>query len=311
MLSFIVPFPSGMGARQLQNENQILIDTRSRAFHVRAPVLLTKDAGGERSVVKRFCILLLLATAGLAAEKEKVPQGVGVDEKLGEAIPGKNLFYKEDGKEVSLASLLPGSIPVIIVPAYYECPRLCTYVLNGLRAGMQTAEKSGLLPGRDYRVITFSFDAREDAALAREKGKVYRESYEGKPIDAGVWQFLTGRKESIASLLAGIGYKTRPDGEKDFSHPASIVILTPDGRISRYLYGVEFPDRDFRLALVEASGGRIGTPTDRIMTYCFRYDETKGRYAPYAWGFVRILSVLIFFFTTGTVIFLRLRERKG
>src|SRR5688572_16710012 len=191
----------------------------------------------------------------LAAESEKTPPGIGVDERLGEPVPGKTLFYREDGSETRLASLIPGSIPVILVPAYYECPRLCTYVLNGLRTSMQTAEKSGLLPGRDYRVVTFSFDAREDAALAREKGRVYRESYEGRPIDAGSWHFLTGTEGSIASLLEGIGYKTKPDGEKDFSHAASVVILTPDGRISRYLYGIEFAERDFRMALVEASGG--------------------------------------------------------
>ncbi len=267
--------------------------------------------GKNDRLVKRFCILLFLGTVSLAAESEKTPPGIGVEEKLGTSVPGRTLFTTENGKESALATLFPGSTPVILVPAYYECPRLCTYVLNGLRTSMQTAQKSGLLPGRDYRVITFSFDPREGPALAREKGNIYRESYESGPLDPGAWQFLTGRKESIAALLSGIGYKTKPDGEKDISHAASIVILTPDGRISRYLYGVEFADRDFRLALVEASGGRIGTPIDRIMTYCFRYDETKGQYAPYAWGFVRILSSLVFFFTAGTVIFLRLRERKG
>ncbi|MBL8018985.1 MAG: hypothetical protein JNM27_04930 [Leptospirales bacterium] len=259
----------------------------------------------------RFLILSLLMSvlaSDLRAEREKTPPGVGVIDHRNQKIPLNLEFKDEDGSTRKLADFFKEGRPVVLAPAYYNCPRLCTYVYNGLRDSVAANLRSGLKPGKDYQIVSYSFNPEEKVAIAGMKGGNYRKSIETGTVEQSAWPFLTGDATSIEALNAAIGYQIKKDGA-DYSHPSAIVLITPDGTISRYMYGVEFPERTLRLSLVEASAGRIGSATDSVMLFCFRYDDETGAYTPYAWAFVRITSVAILA-TLVLLIFLLIRKGK-
>ncbi|HXT00238.1 MAG TPA: SCO family protein [Elusimicrobiota bacterium] len=226
--------------------------------------------------------LLLAAPVAASASPPSVLKAVGFDQKLGAQAPLDLVFRDEGGKPARLGSLLRGR-PAVLALVYYRCPMLCTETLNGLVRALRALSFDA---GRDFDVVVLSIDPREGSALAAAKEKVYVERY-GRAGGARGWSFLTGDEASIRRLAAAVGFRYAYDRELDlYAHPAGLVVLTPAGRVSKYLFGVEFAAGDLRLALVEAAGGAIGSPIDRFVLYCFHYDPLTGRYG------LRILRVL-------------------
>ncbi len=199
---------------------------------------------------------------------------VGLDPHLGASLPRGLTFRDEDGATVPLARYFDGRRPVVLSLVYYGCPMLCSQVTNALEHTLRA------LPfdvGDQFPVLTVSFDPRDGPEAARAKKADALAAY-GREA-AGVWHFLTGDAPSIRALTDAVGFRFAWDAAgKQFAHVAAIVVLTPDGRIARYLSGIEYPPRDVRLALVEASAGRIGTTVDRLLLFCYHYDATTGRY---------------------------------
>ncbi|GAC1599223.1 MAG: hypothetical protein NVS4B10_10360 [Myxococcales bacterium] len=199
--------------------------------------------------------------------------------------------------------------PVILTLVYFDCPMLCSLVMQGLVKGLN---ESGLALGKDYQAVTVSFNPKDTPRESAVYQSGYLRSLKG--VDKAApqdWLFLTGSEGSIRALAEGVGFKYRWDEEsKQFAHPAVAVVLTPDGRISRYLYGVTFPPRDLRLAVVEASGGKVGTSFDRVLLECFKYDPTTRRYGLYVWGFVRGGAALVFLGLAGLLFVLWRREYR-
>lgn len=210
---------------------------------------------------------------GIGMRPELLKQA-GIDQKLNDSIPLDLKFRDEHGRTVELAQYF-GSKPVILSLVYYNCPMLCTQVLNGLERSMK------LIPmdiGSDFNVVTVSIDPTEKPVLAEAKQALYTGLY-GRPGGAQGWHFLTGDEPQIKRLADAVGfhYAYDPDS-KQFAHVAGIMMLTPEGKISRYFYGITYPSRDLRLGLVEASEGKISSPVDSLLLFCYHYDPHTGKY---------------------------------
>jgi protein SCO1/2 len=217
-----------------------------------------------------------------------VLQEVGFDQHLGETVPLDLDFTDETGKSVRLADYF-GKKPVVLSLVYYKCPMLCTISLNGLAGALEVLS---FVPGREFEVVTVSFDPAEGPALAAAKKRAYMARYRRKEAHAG-WHFLTGPKESVEALTRAVGFRyVWDEATKQFAHPAGLLVLTPEGRISQYLFGVEYAPKDLRLALVDAGGGRIGNVADQLLLYCYRYDPQTGSYSAQVLNLVRLLGVL-------------------
>jgi protein SCO1/2 len=199
---------------------------------------------------------------------------VGIDQKLNSAVPLDLTFRDEAGQPVKLSQYF-GRKPVILSLVYYNCPMLCTQVLNGLDRGLKSVP---LDLGKDFDAITVSIDPSETTKLAAAKRDLYTGIY-GRPGAAEGWHFLTGDDAQIKQLAAAVGFHYAYDADsKQFAHASGIMVLTPSGRISRYFYGIQYPSRDLRLGLVEASEGKIGSPVDQILLFCYHYDPVTGKY---------------------------------
>ena len=237
--------------------------------------------------------LLVAAAAPSARALEKLPDSVGVVENLGERVPRDLVFNDENGKRVTLGDYLADGKPVIIAPVYYKCAMLCSLTLNGIVGALR--QQTWKL-GKEYRVITVSFDPAEKPKLAAEKQRGYLALLGLQPEEHGHdWPFLTGDKENIDALTKALGFKFRwDDVNKAWDHTAAIMTLAPDGKITRYLYGVQYPPNDVRLALFEAADGKVGTTFERALLRCYAYDTSTKSYRVFALTFVRIgaLSVL-------------------
>jgi protein SCO1/2 len=217
-----------------------------------------------------------------------VLQEIGFDQRLGEALPLDAAFTDEQGRSVKLGDYF-GKRPVVLSFVYYECPMLCTIALNGLSAALQVLS---FVPGQEFEVVTVSFDAKETPALAAAKKKAYLARYQRPGAEAG-WHFLTGSDASIEALTRAAGFRyVWDEATKQFAHPAGIVVATPEGRISHYLFGVEYAPKDLRFALIEAASARIGNVADQLLLYCYRYDPQAGRYSASILNVVRALAVL-------------------
>jgi len=233
------------------------------------------------------------APAAVVAQRaEPLPEqleGIGITERPDEKIPLDLAFKDEDGREVRLRDYFQGERPVVLTLVYYSCPMLCTLVLNGLTDAMRDLPWE---PGDQFEIVTVSFDPRESPSLARIKKQNYLQMY-GR-ADAGKgWHFLTGQQAEISALTDAVGFRYKWDEEQQqFAHQAAIFVLTPDGRISRYIYGVLYEPRTLKLSLLEASQGKIGSPLDQIVLYCYHYDPKSGSYAPAAMRFMRIGGAL-------------------
>jgi protein SCO1 len=210
-------------------------------------------------------------TAGV---KPDLLRDVGLDQRLGETIPLDLTFRDEHGHSVALREFF-GQKPVILTLVYYQCPMLCTEVLNGL---LRSAKELPLEIGKDFSIVTVSIDPSERPILANVKHELYTGLY-GRPGAPQGWHFLTGDAPQIKGLAQAVGFRYAYDSATgQFAHPSGIMLLTPQGKLARYFYGISFPVRDLRLGLVEASQEKIGSPIDQILLYCYHYDPATGKY---------------------------------
>jgi protein SCO1/2 len=213
---------------------------------------------------------------------------VGLDQKLDAQVPLDLKFSDEQGREVTLGSLF-GHRPVVLALVYYECPMLCTEVLNGLVSALQTISFNA---GNEFDIVVVSFDPGETPALAAQKKALYVKRY-GRPGAETGMHFLTGREDAIHALTSAVGFRYQYDPSTDqFAHTAVLTVLTPAGHVSRYLYGIEYPPRDLRLALVEAADSKIGTAVDRALLYCYHYDPETGKYGLAIMNLVRLGGIM-------------------
>jgi protein SCO1/2 len=247
-----------------------------------APVL-----GGEGSKIAA-ALLLLFLTAGAANAGKSDPPDVGFDQRLNEQLPLDLTFHDESGATVRVGDYF-GDRPVILVPAYLRCPRLCNLVLNELTDALNNLTFNA---GNQFQVVVVSFDARETPELAAAKKASYLERYNRPGAEAG-WHFLTGDEANIEALTRAIGFRYRYDAEHDqFAHASGFVVLTPSGKMARYFFGMQFPPRHVRLALVEAGAGKVGNVVDQILLLCYHYDPATGRYTATVMNLVRLAGIL-------------------
>jgi len=226
------------------------------------------------------------------AQSDTPPQvrGVDVEEHLGDLAPLEAQFTDASGKPVRLRDVLPRTRPVLLTLVYYNCPLLCNLVIN---EQIRTMRELGLELGKDYEAVTVSIDPKDTPAQSHERRRKHLQSM-GQP-ETAPWHFLTGTEENIHRLADTVGFKyTYDTGTQQYVHPAVLMVLTPEGALSRYLYGTSFPAKDMKLALLEAAGGRVGTSFDRIVLTCFKYDTATRRYGFYIFGFLRIGALMVF-----------------
>ncbi|MDQ2920677.1 MAG: SCO family protein [Acidobacteriota bacterium] len=238
----------------------------------------------------------------------KALTGVGIDQKLNEQLPLDLVFRNENGEDVKLGSYF-GKKPVVLSLVYYQCPMLCNQVLNG----MVTAFKvMAFKPGEEFEVVTVSFDPRETPALAASKKKTYVDYLpEAKrPGAASGWHFLTGDEASIKRITDAVGFRYHFDeATNQFAHASGVFVATPQGKLARYFYGIEYAPRDLRLGLIEAAENKIGSPVDQLLLYCFHYDPATGKYGAAVMNLMRLGGVVTVIAIVGLL--LRLRRRGG
>ena len=232
---------------------------------------------------------------------------VGFDQKLGEAIPLDLVFRDEADESVRLARYF-GKRPVVLSLVYFNCPMLCGMTTDGL---VRSVRALRFEPGTDYEILSVSFDPRETAQMASEKKRTVMAQY-GRKSGPGGWHFLTGDAVSVAALTKAVGFRYVWDAEqKQFAHATGITVLTPQGRIARYFFGIEYPTKDLRLALIEASEEKIGNVVDQLLLLCFHYDPKAGRYTATVRNLVRGGGVITLLLLAGFVTIMLRRERAG
>jgi protein SCO1/2 len=230
---------------------------------------------------------------------------IGFDQNIGRSLPLDTAVRDETGRTVRLAEYF-GKRPVVLIFAYYSCPMLCALVINGMASALGVLS---LEPGRDLEIVTISFDPRDTPETAAAKKAGYLERY-SRPGAAAASHFLSADQPSIDRLTKAAGFRYVWDEQtKQFAHPTGVIVLTPDGRFARYLFGIEYGPHDLRLALVEASAGKVGTAVDTLLLYCYHYDPMTGRY-----GFVVIRALRVAAGATvlalGTFVFVMVRREK-
>jgi protein SCO1 len=244
--------------------------------------------------------LALLATPVRAqTESGDLPgplREVGFEQRLGEELPLDTVFRDETGQEVRLGDFFTDR-PVVLALVYFECPMLCQMILDGLVSSLDILT---FTPGNEYEVVVVSFDPREDHVVAAAKKRNYMTQF-GRPGTEAAFHFLTGEPASIDALTQAVGFSYVYDAEKDeFAHASGITVVTGEGRISRYLFGIEYPPKDLRLALVESAQMKIGSAVDQLLLFCYNYDPTTGKYGAatmrlvQAGGVVTVLALLSF-----------------
>ena len=228
------------------------------------------------------------AEAESAPMAERLPkrlEGVDVHEKLGAALILDLGFKDSLGRDVMLGDYFDGTLPVILTLNYSDCPMLCSLILNGL---VKSLKQIDLVLGKDYRIVTVSLNPNEKPARAHATQQRYLAQY-ARPESLNGWVVLTGSANNIKAVAHSVGFEYAYNEARDeYVHPSAFVIAMPDGHIARYIYGIEYLPDTLRLSLVEASEGKVGTTLDRILLYCFHYDETEGRYAPVAMNIMRL-----------------------
>jgi protein SCO1/2 len=252
-----------------------------------------------------------------AAPKEELGQApnktpsileqVGIDQHLNQQVPLDLNFVDENGQPVTLRQYF-GQKPVIITMVYYQCPMLCSQVLSGLTFTMNGMSSFNV--GREFDVLTVSFDPRDTPQAALENKTRYLKRYRRAGSDQG-WHFLVGQKEQIDALAQALGFRYAWDPEnQQYAHASGIMLLTPDGHIAQYYYGIEYAPRDIRLGIIEASKGRIGTIVDQVLLYCYHYDPRQGKYGAAIFSILRI-SALATVLVLGGFMLLMFRRESG
>jgi protein SCO1/2 len=211
-------------------------------------------------------------------------QGVTIEQRLNQQAPLNLVFRDEFGRSLPLSTYFHGNKPVVLALVYYTCPMLCNLVLTGMESSLRAIS---LNPGRDFEIVAVSFDPHDTPEIAAGKRESYLRRYR-RPDTANGWHFLTGDEANIKALTAAVGFRYKLDKTTgQYAHASAIMILTPEGKLSRYFYGVEYAPRDVRLGLVEASQNKIGSPVDQILLFCYHYDPATGKYGAIAMNMVR------------------------
>ena len=254
--------------------------------------------------MKRLAFVLLVFAAPVMAQDP--PAGIlseiGIDQKLNAEVPLDLSFKDEWGKEVRLRDLFRGK-PVVLSLVYFECPMLCSMTLNGL---VKSFRPLAFQVGREFDVLTISFDPNEKPELAAAKKDVYVKEY-GRAAPG--WHFLIGSIDSIRRLTDAVGYRYQWDNyTKQWAHVSAIMVLTPDGRVSQYLYGIEFSSRDLRLSLVQASQNKIGTLVDRVLLFCYHYNPETGKYGLVIMNTIRVAGISTVLALAAFIVLNRRRE---
>jgi protein SCO1/2 len=248
-----------------------------------------------------------LSQAQAIKENDANLEQIDVEEKLGDTIPLDLTFTDDRGEDITLGKYFNKGKPVVLILGYYTCPMLCNLVMNGLSDVLRDIPWR---PGYEFQIVSVSIDPTETDLVASAKKENYIKSI-GKPGISNGWDFLTGPAENSKKLADAVGFKYFYVEDRDqYAHPAVLVILSPDGKITRYLYGIEFVERDFKLAITEASEGKVGSTIDKLILYCYHYDAEEGSYTLFAenvmrlGGIATVILLAVFFF------FLFLHERR-
>jgi protein SCO1/2 len=245
-------------------------------------------------------VFFFQATVDSHVEQPKDLSGIGIDERLGQFVPLDLNFNEETGDQVTLRQLIHR--PTILALVYLHCPNVCSLLLQNLAEALN---KLPAEPGREYTVLSISFDETEKPALALQKKKTYLAMIE-KPFPWDAWRFLTGEKENIRKLTDAMGFHFKRVGE-DFEHPVLLVILAPDGKIIRYVYGADPLPFDLRLALVEASQGRIGPTIAKVVRFCFSYDPKANKLV---FNTLKVTGIVTLLFALSFTVFLIFKGKK-
>jgi protein SCO1 len=263
-------------------------------------------------------VFVALALAGLvssraqaqvtASEKPEQIRDIGVDEKLNQQVDTSLTFLDGEGRAVALKDLLHPDRPVVLNLVYYSCPMLCGMVLQG---ALQSLKRVPYTAGTDIEVITVSFDPQEQPALAKAKKESLLKEYGRAGAEKG-WHVLADKDGNARRLADQVGFKYKwSDADRQFAHASVTMILTPDGKVSRYLYGIDYDARTMRLALTEASQGKIGTTVDRLLLFCYHYDPAARSYVLFARNVMKLGGVLIMLVLGATLVFFWRREVRG
>ncbi len=232
--------------------------------------------------------------------------GVTIEQKLNSQLPLDATFRDEHGQTVRLGQYF-GKRPVVLALVYYDCPMLCTQILNGMT---RAAKVLTFKPGQDYEIVAISFDARETPKDALAKKAVYMKDY-GHRETANGWHFLTGNEDSIKRVTDAVGFRYKWDVyTATFAHASAIYILTPEGKLSKYFYGIDYSPKEMRLALVDASEHRIGNPVDQVLLFCYHFDPTSGKYTFAAMELLRAAGAATVLMLGGLVFVMVRKDRQ-
>ena len=239
------------------------------------------------------------------AQQRDLMQSIDFEQKLDEQVPLDATFRDESGKTIQLGELV-GDKPVILTLVYYECPMLCTEILNGT---LHMLKAMPFTAGMEFDIVTISIDPTEGPELAADKKGYYLRRY-GRPEAAEGWHFLVGDEAQIARVADSVGYRYKYDTETgEYAHASGIVVLTPEGKTSRYFYGVQYDAAHVRLGLVEASENKIGSPVDKLLLFCYHYDPNNGQYNVKIMNVIKIFGVVFVALMVGGIFLLMRRER--
>ena len=259
------------------------------------------------AVASRFAIAQPVVQPTPRDTRPPALRDVGIDQRLGASLPLDAIFQDEAGRAVRLGGFF-GSRPVVLVLAYYNCPMLCTEVLNGVVSSLRAISFDA---GRQFDVVVVSFDPRDKPQDAAAKKAAYMAVYKRPDADKG-WHFLTGGPGSIDRLTKAVGFRYKFDETLgQFAHAAGIYVATADGKLSRYFYGIEYAPRDLRLGLIEASENRIGNPVDQILLFCYHYDPKVGRYGAVVMHMLQLGGAATVLALTGFLAMMWRRDRRA
>jgi protein SCO1 len=259
--------------------------------------------------LRRFSIFMigvifgvtLLQGAYAHVEHSSENPTAGIDPQIGRAVPMDATFRDEEGHSVTLKQLIHS--PTVLALVYYHCPNVCSYLQQNIA---ETLDKLPAEPGKDYVVLSISFDETEKPPLALDRKKLYLKMIQ-KPFPGDAWRFLTGDKKDIQKLTQAVGFHFRRTGE-DFEHPVTLIVLSPEGKIVRYLYGAEILPFDLKMALIEASQGKIGPTIAKFVQFCFSYDPKGGKLV---FNTLKVTGAVTLLFALSLITFLILKGRKG
>jgi protein SCO1/2 len=278
---------------------------------------LSPKTSAVRKILYLFAATLLLTQVALSSAempdkidmsgsgRPDILKGVTIEQRLNSQIPLDATFRDENGQTVQLAKYF-GKRPVVLALVYYECPMLCTQILNGV---VRTAKSMTLVPGKDYDVVVISFDPKETPAMATAKKATYMKNF-GHPETAGGWHFLTGATPSIDRVTDAVGFRYKWDPSlAAYAHASAVYVLTPEGRLSKYFYGINYSATDMRFGLVEASHDKIGTAVDQLLLFCCQFDPGSGKYTLAIYGVLRLVGAATLLLLGGYVTIMLRRDK--